>query len=69
MQLFVRGVWVEGGGQDTTQYIKGGCGSMLTILPKWGLEAKMGPKHQNLNQKRQSFNFETILFASKKQAI
>ena len=31
--------------------------------------SKNGAKHQNLNKKRKSFDFDTIRFVSKKQAI
>ena len=37
-------IWVEGEGQDTSQNFKGGFGSMRTILPMWGVGAKLGPK-------------------------
>ena len=30
----------------------GGFGSMCSILPMWGLSAKMGSKNQNLNYKK-----------------
>ena len=62
-------IWVQGEGQDTSRPSKGGFGSMYAMLPMWGLGAKIGAKNLNLNQRRYSFNFVTIRFVSKKQAI
>ena len=61
---------VEGEGQDTSRQFEGGFGSMRTIIyPCEASEQKCMVKHQNLNQKRYSFDFDTIQFVSRKQAI
>ena len=41
-------------------------GPCAQFNPSEALEQN-GPNHQNLNQKRQSFDFDTILFVSKKK--
>ena len=60
---------VEGEGQDTSRLFLGWSWVHARNFNHVRPRSKNGAKHQNLNKKRWSFDFDTIRVVSKNQAI